>query len=97
MKLHEIIEMNDGGKNTIPTVILHKYKKSLLTYYTAQFPTEPMLMVVDVMNAAQYAMIVPSAEMDEAIRTYYEDEYMSGEIEDQIELINFQSIMLKDF
>ena len=98
MKLHEIIDINDGGKETILTEILHKYKKSLLAYYTAQFPSEPVLMVVEVFNAAQYAMIVPSAEIDDAIRYYYEFEYLpEREIDNQIELINFQSITLKQF
>ena len=49
------------------------YKKSLLTYYKDMFFDEPVLMVTDVFNAAQYAKIVPANELNEAICTYLND------------------------
>jgi nitrate/nitrite-specific signal transduction histidine kinase len=98
MNLSQIIETNETGKQSILTELLYKYKKSLYIYYKDQFCCEPVLMVTDVFNACQYALIVPSNEFNEAIDTYLEDSEMSeDEKHNQTELISFQSIMLSDF
>lgn len=98
MLLHEIIEVNESGKKSILIELLHPYKNSLYVYYKRLFCCEPVLMVTDVTNAAQYALIVPSNEFNEAIGHYYNDENMTEEEREQInELVSFQSVMLKDF
>ena len=93
MKLHEIIDINDKGTDSILIEKLAPYKNSLFTYYSNLFTSEPVLMVTDVFNAAQYALIVPINEMSEAQAIYLQDRDCSQERE----LINFQSIMLVDW
>ena len=91
MKLHEIIETFEDGKQAIITELLIPYKKQLLTYYTDYFcRSEPILMVTSVTNNSSYAIIV--SDFYEAIQEYYNWEAT----EEDIELISFQSIMLKD-
>tara|TARA_R110000868_G_scaffold400868_1_gene675583 strand:+ start:719 stop:1015 length:297 start_codon:yes stop_codon:yes gene_type:complete len=98
MLLHEIIKINDKGTLSILTETLYKYKKSLYTYYKDMFCGEPILMVTSVFNAAQYAIIVPSNEFTDAIDTYLQSEELSEEErQNEVELISYQSIMLKDF
>lgn len=98
MLLHQIITTNETGTSAILTELLFKYKKSLYTYYKDLFCCEPVLMVTDVFNAAQYALIVPSNEFNEAIDTYLQNEDLNEEDKaNEVELISFQSIMLKDF
>lgn len=98
MKLHEIISTNEGGDKSILTELLYPYRKSLYTYFKSYYNCEPVLMVTDVFNAAQYALIVPSNELHEAMDTYLEGSELSEEEkEEQRELISFQSILLKDF
>lgn len=98
MKLYEIIKTNESGHNSILTELLHPYKKSLYTYYKDLFQCEPVLMVTNVFNACQYALIVPSNEFIDAIYTYLENSDLTEEEKtEQIELINFQSILLINF
>lgn len=98
MLLNEIISTNEEGTKSILIELLHPYKKSLFTYYSNYFNCDPILMVTDVFNAAQYALIVPANEMNEAIYNYLENSGLNEEEkEEQVELISFQSIMLKDF
>lgn len=98
MLLHEIISINDQGTKSMLVEKLANYKKSLYVYYKDQFNCEPVLLVTDIFNAAQYALIVPSDELDQAIETYLQDSDMTEqEKEEQTELICSQSIMLKDF
>ena len=98
MNLSQIIEINDNGTQSILVEILHKYKKSLYTYYKNYCNCEPMLMVTDVFNAAQYALIVPSNEFNEAIDIYLQNSGLNDEEkQDQNELISCQSIMLKNW
>ena len=98
MKLHEIITTNEKGTSAILTELLYKYKKSLYIYYKDLFCCEPVLMVTTIFNAAQYAIIAPSNEFNEAIEHYLNNDNMSEEDrESEKELISFQSIMLKDF
>lgn len=49
---------------------LKPYLKSLYIYYKNMFNQEPVLMVTDVFNAAQYARIEPANELYEAICSY---------------------------
>jgi phytoene/squalene synthetase len=93
MKLHEIIDINDIGTDSILTEELYKYRKSLFVYYSNFFTSEPVLMVTDVFNAAQYALIVPIDEMSDAQAIYLQDRDCSQERE----LINYQSVMLSDW
>lgn len=96
-KLHEIIEINSTGDTSILVESLLRYKKSLYTYFKRYYCQEPILMVTDVFNACQYALIVPANEMSEAIQVYLQNSDLTDEEKDeQTELISFQSIMLKD-
>lgn len=99
MLLHEIISTNDKGTSSINTSILHSYKKSLYTYYKDLYCCEPVLMVTDVFNAVQYALIVPANEFHEAINHYLDadNSLTDEEKESSIELISFQSIPLSKF
>lgn len=74
MKLHQIIEHWDKNpSDSISTETLYPYKRSLLTYFEDYFCCEPVLMVTDVFNAAQYAIIVPSNEFSDALEAYLEE------------------------
>ncbi len=103
MLLHEIIEINDKGTSAIITEELYKYRKSLYTYYKAYYPRncEPMLMVTDVFNACQYALIVPDSEFNDAMDIYLRNDDRltedDAELESAKELISFQSIPLSKF
>ncbi len=99
MNLAQIIEINDKGTSGILTELLYKYKKSLFTYYSNYFNCEPILMVTDVFNAAQYAIIVPANEFHEAINHYLDadNSLTDEEKESSIELISYQSIPLSKF
>ena len=93
MKLFEIIEICEEGTQSILIEMLIPYKKQLLTYFEKYYIMgDPILMVTDVFNSAQYGIIVPSYEFDEAMQTYYGDELD----EDTRELVSFQSILLKN-
>ena len=96
MKLHEIIKHNEDHKTAILIESMLPYKRSLLTYYKDLFPSEPVLMVVAVMNAVQYAKIVPVYELHEAMDAYIEDDLSEGDREDEMEMIAAHSIMLSD-
>ncbi len=92
MLLHEIIAENEDPKYCFQVEILAKYKRSLLTYYRAQFNCEPCLMVTDVFNAVQFAKIVPINELYDAICASYAG--APEDLEDYVELVSFQSILL---
>jgi hypothetical protein len=99
MKLHEIIKANEHHTSAILVELLIPYKRSLLTYYTDLFCCEPMLMVTDVMNACQYAKIVPANEFSEAVYAYMGVDYVDEEDTEsddfaQYETINFNSMPL---
>ena len=69
------------------------YKKQLQIYFENWYPmSEPILMVTDVMNAAQYGLIVPSGEFEEALQSYYGDN-LDADIQ---ELVSYQSVLLKN-
>ena len=97
LKLHEIIELNEEDTNAILIELLLPYKKSLLTYYSNYFASEPALMVTAVMNAAQYGKIVPSDELWDAFIAY--DNGETENIQDQsdyFEEICSNSMLLKN-
>lgn len=99
MLLHQIISANENHEQSILIEKLMPYKKSLLTYYCNDFGkrNEPMLMVTDVFNAAQYGKIVPSNDFIEAICSYLNDnDCMNEESENfaAYETICFNSIPL---
>lgn len=96
----EFYQINNVPKNAIEYGFFHPIRKSLYIFYKDLFGCEPVLMVTDVFNAAQYVKIVPSNEFNEAVCAYigcevYEiqnnDEYLA-----QFETINFNSKLLKD-
>jgi hypothetical protein len=96
MKLHEIISMLDQPTTSVLIERLVPYKKSLCIYYTRYFSCEPILMVVMVANAVQYAQIVPSNEFSDAVFHWVES--MDLEEEDKegaIETISSNSILLE--
>lgn len=105
MKRAEFIELNEVHTTAIEFSNLYPIKKSLYIYYKDLFCCEPVLMVTDVFNAAQYVKIVPLNEFNESIYAYLdvpyiiEDENEEGFDEDlfaQFETINFNSKLLKD-
>ena len=105
MKLHEIIEINEDHEKSILIEKIVPYKKMLYTYFQRQFSSEPMLMVTEVSNAAQYAKIVPIGEFAEAIYAYMgvgyvvedpEEEDFDEDLFAQYETICFNSVSLKD-
>jgi hypothetical protein len=67
------------------------YKKSLNTYFNAQFNDEPMLLVVSVSNTAQYAIVCPCNETFEALQSY--DDTLTDEDK---EVILFNSMPLNN-
>jgi hypothetical protein len=102
MKLHEIIEANKDPQKSILWEAIQPYINSLNTYYENQFRGEVILMVTDVMNAAQYVKLVDCEEFTEAIAEYIGCEV--GEMQEQenehfaqYETINFQSGFLSDY
>jgi len=97
MKLHEIISANEKTGTSIICKELLKYKKQLYIYYKNEFCCEPVLMVTDVFNAAQYAKIVPSNEFTEYLNDYVETLHLNKEDKTaEVETINFNSRMLSD-
>ena len=74
MNLQEIIKANDKPKNSVLIELILRYKNSLLTYYSDEFRCDPVLMVVSIMNAVQYAKIVPASEFSEAIEDWVEQD-----------------------
>jgi len=73
LKMYEIIEYCNDLKNSVLIEQIIPYKKSLLTYYTNYFTSEPILMVTAVFNAAQYGVIVPANEFIDAICEHLND------------------------
>lgn len=101
MKLHEIIKLNEDHETSLLIEALFPYKRSLLTYYKDYFCCDPVLMVTDVSNAAQYGKIVPSNEFKDAIYAYMGVDYVDEDKTDseefcEFETINFNSKLLKD-
>jgi len=101
MTRQEILAFNEEATKSILFEKVQPCLKSLYIFYKDLFNCEPVLMVTDVFNAAQYIKIVSSEEFLEAVCAYigceeYElqinDEYLS-----QFETINFNSKLLKDF
>lgn len=100
MKRFEFIELNKVQTTAIEYSNLHPIKNSLYIFYKDLFCCEPVVMVTDVMNAAQYVKIVPSNEFNEAVCAYIGCEVYEIQNDDnflaQFETINFNSKLLKD-
>lgn len=92
MKLHEIIEANESHTDSILIELLIPYKKSLLVYYRDEFMCEPILMVTDVMNAAQYGKIVSSNAFSEAVCAYMEVDYVDESNIESDEFAQYETI-----
>jgi hypothetical protein len=96
MKLHKIIEINSDPRSSILIEKMVPYKRSLLTYYSSLFNSEPVLMVTSISNAAQYAKIVPIEHFLQCILEYMDFDLSNSEIIDEIDIISCNSIMLAD-
>jgi hypothetical protein len=100
MNLSEIITANEDPAKEIEIGQIRPYKKSLLTYYTAQAGRgeQIVLMVTTIFNAAQYGKIVAGSELDEAANAYLNaDESLTEEDKETAkETIFFNSIALKN-
>ena len=97
MKLHEIIEQNAIDTNSILIELLLPYKKSLYTIFSREYRGEPVLMVTDVFNAAQYSKIVPANDFIDAVCAYLDDYNCTDEESENYaayETICFNSIPL---
>lgn len=92
MLLHEIIKHLEGLQDAVLIENMANYKKSLLTYFAESFTSEPILLVVSVCNAAQYALICPADEISEAL-----DSYDSTLTFEDKETIFFNSMPLSKF
>lgn len=96
MKLYQIIEAFEANKSVLIELIA-PYKKALNIYFSSYYNCEPMLMVTSVMNAAQYAIVVPSNDFSEAVSEWLNDYDCSNEDSDnfpEYETICFNSIPL---
>ena len=100
MNLSDIIAQNEKADESILYELIHPYLKSLYVYYKDLFCSEPVLMVTDVMNAAQYCRIVDSNELTDAICDYLgldsEPEDTESDEFSYYETICFNSKFLKD-
>ena len=99
MKLHEIITAMEDPTDSVLIEKMVPYKKSLLAYFSSRFTSEPVLMITDVFNSAQYGRIEPAGELNEAICAYLDDydcENEDSENFSEYETICANSIMLKD-
>ena len=100
LNLSDIIAQNKNVDESIEYGQLRPYLKSLYIYYKDLYCCEPVLMVTDIVNAAQYARIVPCNEFTEAICDYIgiECEPVNKDSYDYAcyEAINFNSKFLKD-
>jgi hypothetical protein len=99
MKLYEILALNEVPTKSLLFDEMQPYLKSLYVYYKDMFCCEPVLMVTDLFNAAQYVKIVPSNDFNEAICEYLEDYACNNEENENyayFETINFNSRLLKD-
>jgi hypothetical protein len=99
MNLSDIIAQNKKVDESIEYGQIHPYLKSLYVYYKDLFCCEPILMVTDVTNAAQYCRIVDSNDFSEAVCDYLGlDSEPDTESDDfaYYESIMFNSKLLKD-
>lgn len=99
LKMFEIIEYCNDLKSSVLIKQIVPYKKSLLTYYTDYFTSEPFLMVTSVFNAAQYGIIVPMDEFMESVCEYLNDNNCTdpdSETYSEYETICFNSIPLSN-
>ena len=71
MKMHEIVTANEVPDSSILYESIAPYLNSLYIYYKDMYCCEPVLMVTDVFNAAQYVKIVSENEFLEAIENYF--------------------------
>ena len=100
MKLHEIITALEDHTQSVLIEKMVPYKKSLLAYFSSKFSSEPVLMVTDVFNSAQYGRIEPINELNESICAYLDDYDCANEESEnfgEYETICANSMMLKEF
>jgi hypothetical protein len=98
MRLHEIIQANKTVGNSILIEDIVKYKKSLITYWGDMYcvnDRDLILVVTDVMNAAQYGFIIDANQFSEVVEEYVETLDLNEEDkQNEIETIQFNSIQL---
>ena len=95
--LHEVIDLLENGEELTYQTIA-PFKKSVYTYFKDWFCYEPVCMVTFVTNVLQGVKIVSSNDFMEEVRHYVKGLHLDSEEEEsnEIELINFNSRMLKD-
>lgn len=98
MKLNEIIEKAEQGLY-IPYEEIKARKNQLIAYFQGYYNSEPILLVWNVTNVGGATTITTASEYNEGIEqvlnNYYS--YLSEEEREQeTELINFNSMFLKD-
>ena len=97
MKLHEIIDRAYALKS-IPYGEIKARKKQLMAYFKGTYNCEAVVIIWNVTNAGANATITTENEYFEGVDLVM-DQYFPNleqeEKEDQKELINFQSVMLK--
>jgi hypothetical protein len=100
MNLSDIIAQNKKVDESIEYGQIQPYLNSLYVYYKDLFCSEPVLMVTDVTNAAQYCRIIPCEEFTKAICDYLgldrEPEDTESDDFAMYESIMFNSTFLKD-
>lgn len=98
MRLHEINQANQVIGNSILIDEIVKYKKSLITYWSDMYcvnEDQLILVVTDIMNAAQYGFIIDAAQFSEVVEEYVETLDLNEEDkQNEIETIQFNSIQL---
>jgi hypothetical protein len=99
MRLHEINQANQVIGNSILIDEIVKYKKSLITYWSDMYcvnEEQLILVVTDIMNAAQYGFITEAGQYQEVVEEYVNTipDMTEEDKENEIENINFNSIQL---
>jgi hypothetical protein len=98
MRLHEINQANQVIGNSILIDEIVKYKKALITYWSDMYcvnEDQLILVVTDIMNAAQYGFIIDADQFSEVVEEYVETLDLNEEDkQNEIETIQFNSIQL---
>lgn len=100
MKTKDLIRENDKcieelSQSILVEEILGK-RKSLYAYYKDQFGCEPILLITDIFNAAQYGFIVPESQFLEYANDYADKNSTSEDDKEQyVETMLFNSARLR--
>jgi hypothetical protein len=96
MRLHEINKANETIGSSILIEEIMKYKRSLITYWSDMYCVNEhdlILVVTDIMNAAQYGFIIDADQFNEVVEEYVDTLDLNEEDkQNEIETIQFNSI-----